>query len=145
LEAEITADRDLKIFTKQGEFKQALANLLANAIDASAEGGKLWLRAQTTKNWIAGSQEGIRITLADNGSGMTPEVQRQIYVPFFTTKADVGTGIGLWMTKSLVEKQGGYMRCRSRQGEHAGTVMSFFLPQPRPEQNPVQNRDQAAA
>ena len=141
LEAEITADRSLKIFTKQGEFKQALANLLANAIDASTEGGKLWLRAQTTKNWIAGSQDGVRITLADNGSGMTPEVMRQIYVPFFTTKADVGTGIGLWMTKSLVEKQGGYMRCRSRQGKHAGTVMSFFLPQPRPEQE----QDQAAA
>lgn len=131
LETEISADPELKIFTKQGEFKQALANLVANAIDASTDGGKLWLRAQTAKDWINGLQDGVRITLADNGSGMTPEVQRQIFVPFFTTKADIGTGIGLWMTKSLVEKQGGYMRCRSRQGEHSGTVMSFFLPQPR--------------
>ena len=47
-------------------------------------------------------------------------------MPFFTTKAEVGTGIGLWVTKSLIEKQGGYMRFRSRQ--KAGTVMSFFLP-----------------
>jgi signal transduction histidine kinase len=55
-------------------------------------------------------------------------VQRQIFVPFFTTKADVGTGIGLWVTKSLIEKQGGYMRFRSKQGHQAGTVMSLFLP-----------------
>jgi PAS domain S-box-containing protein len=134
LQAEIVADRELKIFTKQGEFKQALANLVANAIDASTQGGKLWLRAQPAKNWTNGMQDGVRITLADNGSGMTPEVQQQIFVPFFTTKADIGTGIGLWMTKSLIEKQGGYMRCRSRQGAHAGTVMSFFLPQPRLEE-----------
>ena len=70
----------------------------------------------------------MRISLADNGSGMTPEVQRQIFVPFFTTKADVGTGIGLWVTKSLIEKQGGYMRFRSKQGQETGTVMSLFLP-----------------
>jgi signal transduction histidine kinase len=71
---------------------------------------------------------GVRITLADNGSGMTPEVQRKIFIPFFTTKAEVGTGVGLWMTKDLIEKQGGYLRFRSRVGDNPGTVMSFFLP-----------------
>jgi signal transduction histidine kinase len=128
LETEIDADAGLKIYLKQGELKQALANLIANAIDASREGGKLWLRAQTSRNWTNGRETGVRITLADNGSGMTPEVQRQIFVPFFTTKPDVGTGIGLWVTKSLIEKQGGYMRFRSKQGQKAGTVMSLFLP-----------------
>jgi signal transduction histidine kinase len=128
LETEIDADAGLKIYLKQGELKQALSNLIANAIDASREGGKLWLRARTSKNWTNGREAGVRITLADNGSGMTPEVQRQIFVPFFTTKADVGTGIGLWVTKSLIEKQGGYMRFRSKQGHEAGTVMSLFLP-----------------
>jgi PAS domain S-box-containing protein len=129
LKAEILADRELMLCTKQGEFKQALANLVANAIDASRGGGTLWLRVQSTRNWANGMDPGVRVTLADNGSGMTPEVQRQVFVPFFTTKADVGTGIGLWVTKSLIEKLGGYLRFRSRHGENGGTVMSFFLPQ----------------
>jgi len=128
LETEVSADGELKLYARQGELRQALGNLIANAIDASRDGGKLWLRAQPTKNWTNGMEAGVRITLADNGSGMAPEVQRQIFVPFFTTKADVGTGIGLWVTKNLIEKQGGYMRFRSRQGAGAGTVMSLFLP-----------------
>jgi signal transduction histidine kinase len=128
LKVEISADRDLMLCTKQGEFKQALANLVANAIDASSEGGTLWLRAQSTRNWTNGMAPGVRVALADNGSGMTPQVQQQIFVPFFTTKADVGTGIGLWVTKSLIEKLGGYLRFRSRHGENGGTVMSFYLP-----------------
>jgi signal transduction histidine kinase len=59
---------------------------------------------------------------------MSPEVQKRIFVPFFTTKANVGTGIGLWVTKSLIEQQGGYLRFRSRQGDCSGTVMSLYLP-----------------
>jgi signal transduction histidine kinase len=128
LDLHLSVDRELRFYTRQGELKQALANLMANAIDASNEGGRLWLRVRRTRHWGNGMEEGVRITLADNGVGMSPEVQRRIFVPFFTTKADVGTGIGLWMTKNLVEKQGGTMRFRSRQGEKAGTVMSCFLP-----------------
>jgi signal transduction histidine kinase len=128
LETEIEVDAELKLHLKHGELKQALSNLIANAIDASSEGGKLWLRARANKNWTNGLEKGIRITLADNGSGMSPDVQRQIFVPFFTTKRDVGTGIGLWVTKKLIEQQGGYLRFRSKQGQGAGTVMSVFLP-----------------
>ena len=128
LTVEVEVDSRLKLLVKQGELKQALSNLLANAIDASSERGKLWLRARPTRNWTNGMEPGVRITLADNGSGMTAEVQQRIFVPFFTTKIDVGTGIGLWVTKNLIEQQGGYMRFRSKQGLNAGTVMSFFLP-----------------
>jgi PAS domain S-box-containing protein len=129
LESRVSADPALSIYIKQGELRQALSNLIANAVDASADGGKLWLRAHAARNWAGGMEKGVRFTIADNGTGMAPEVQRQIFVPFFTTKADVGTGIGLWVTKSLIEQQGGFMRFRSRQGEKGGTVMSFFLPQ----------------
>ncbi len=128
LRIEIASTKELKVYGKQGELRQALSNLIANAIDASNDGGNIWLRAHATRNWTNGMKPGVRITLADNGSGMTPEVQRRIFVPFFTTKADIGTGIGLWTTKNLIEKQGGHMRFRSKQGEKAGTVMSFFLP-----------------
>ena len=96
-------------------------------MDASHAGGKIWLRAHRTSNW-KGEGEGLRITIADNGSGMPAEVQRRIFVPFFTTKGGKGTGIGLWITKCLVEQQGGYVHFRSSQGKKPGTVMSLFLP-----------------
>ncbi len=118
----------IKIYGKQGELKQVLSNLIANAIDASAPGGKIWLRVHGTKDKTNGLEPGARITVADNGSGMSPEVKRRIFVPFFTTKSNVGTGIGLWVTKCLIEQQGGYLRFRSQQGQRAGTVMSFFVP-----------------
>jgi signal transduction histidine kinase len=134
LQIEISIDTGMKIFAKQGELKQALSNLVANAIDASRPGGKLWLRARASKNWTGSKEEGLRISLADNGSGMSADVQGKIFMPFFTTKQDVGTGIGLWVTKCLIEQTGGYLRFRSRQGERSGTVMSFFIPREAHEQ-----------
>jgi two-component system NtrC family sensor kinase len=128
LEIKIEVGAELELHVKQGELKQVLSNLIANAIDASVEGGKLRLCARLSRNWTNGLDRGARITLADNGSGMSSEVQRRIFVPFFTTKRDVGTGLGLWVTKNLIEQQGGYLRFRSRQGRRSGTVMSFFLP-----------------
>jgi signal transduction histidine kinase len=62
--------------------------------------------------------------------GMTSEAQKKLFKPFFTAKHGTGMGIGLWVTKCLVEQHGGYTRFRSRQGQHAGTVISFFLPSP---------------
>lgn len=134
LTIEVKFDTDLKVFAKQGELKQSLSNLFTNAIDASKAGGTIWLRAQAAKNRVSGREDGVRITIADNGSGMPSEVQDKIFKPFFTTKQDIGTGIGLWVTKCLIEQQGGYMRFRSRQGQHSGTVISFFLPSPTEEE-----------
>jgi signal transduction histidine kinase len=128
LRVEVSVPPELTVFGKEGELRQALLNLLANAIDACHAGGSIWLRAQNTKDWTNGREAGIRITLADNGVGMSPEVQKRVFAPFFTTKTDVGTGIGLWITKCLIEQRGGYVHFRSRQGERSGTVMSFFLP-----------------
>jgi len=128
MKIEVSAATDLQVYSREGELKQALANLIANAIDASLDGGRLRLRARSARNRSNSMDPGVRITLADNGSGMAPEVQQRIFAPFFTTKAEAGTGIGLWMTKALIEKQGGTLRFRSRQGERPGTVMSFFLP-----------------
>ncbi len=128
LQVEVSAAQDLTIVGKDGELRQALLNLVANAIDACQPGGRIWLRAQKTKNWTNGLEDGIRFTLADNGTGMSTDVQERAFAPFFTTKAGVGTGIGLWITKCLIEQRGGYVHLRSKQGEVSGTIVSIFLP-----------------
>jgi PAS domain S-box-containing protein len=129
IRAAVSVTSGLKVFAKLGELKQALSNLLANAIDASHQGGCIWIRGrQSSCKGTDGAASCIRITVADNGTGMSPEVQKRIFVPFFTTKGNIGTGIGLWVTKSLIEQQGGSMRFRSCQGARSGTIMSLFLP-----------------
>jgi PAS domain S-box-containing protein len=116
---------DLQLYIQQGELRQVLSNVIANAIDASREGGRIRI---TSRVCSLTSRRMMRITVADNGIGMSDEVKRKLFTPFFTTKEQVGTGLGLWHTKSLLEKQGGQIRLRSRQGEKSGTVVSIFLP-----------------
>jgi len=128
IETVVSVAPGLRLYGRQGELRQAVSNLLTNAIDASRAGGKIWVRARASRRWSRGGDEGVRITLVDNGSGMSREVQKRVFVPFFTTKAEIGTGIGLWASKTLIEQKGGLLRFRSRQGEKAGTAMSMFLP-----------------
>ncbi len=112
-----------------GELRQLLANLLVNAVDAMADGGSLQVRVATRRDWSSG-REGVRITVADNGSGIPRNNLRQIFEPFYTTKKDTGTGLGLWVSRGIVQKHGGSIRVRSRaEGRATGTVFSIFLPQ----------------
>ena len=112
-----------------GELRQLLANLLVNAVDAMADGGSLQVRVATGRDWSNGI-EGVRITVADNGSGIPSNNLRQIFEPFYTTKKDTGTGLGLWVSRGIVQKHGGSIRVRSRtDGRATGTVFSIFLPQ----------------
>lgn len=112
-----------------GELRQLLANLLVNAADAMADGGSLQVRVARSRDWSDG-REGVRITVADNGSGIPRKHLRQIFEPFYTTKKDTGTGLGLWVSRGIVQKHGGSIRVRSRaDGRFTGTVFSIFLPQ----------------
>ncbi len=118
---------DLVLHTSQGELKQILSNLIANAIDASQRHGRLVIAARRSHD-IQSGVEGVRITVADNGSGMSAEDQRKIFTPFFTTKKEVGTGLGLWIARELLEKRGGSIHFRSSNGTKSGTVIAIFLP-----------------
>ncbi|HEX4650257.1 MAG TPA: ATP-binding protein [Granulicella sp.] len=113
------------VVVRDGEIRQVLANLLGNAIDALAEGGRIVLRTACGHAWQSGSS-GIRITVADSGTGMDAETQARIFEPFFSTKGITGTGLGLWVSREIVEKHQGYLRVRSRLG--VGTVFSLFIP-----------------
>jgi signal transduction histidine kinase len=111
-----------KIFGLEGELRQVLSNFVANAIDAVDVDGRMSVRVRTARG-------GINITIADNGHGILPEHRTRIFQPFFTTKRDFGTGLGLWVSKGIIDKHGGRVRVRSRVTPGgSGTVFSIQLP-----------------
>jgi PAS domain S-box-containing protein len=110
-----------------GEIRQVISNLVANALDAMPNsGGILRIRVRRTRP----SQNGLalRITVADNGMGIPVEQQKRIFEPFFTTKQETGTGLGLWLTKNILEKHGGTIRVSSSSIGKTGTVFLLNLP-----------------
>jgi signal transduction histidine kinase len=122
-------DDGLEITALAGEIRQAFSNLITNAIDAMPEGGTLALRATNSREWSNSQVPGVRITFLDTGSGIEPRHRKNIFQPFFTTKSDVGTGLGLWITRGILEKHRGSIRMKSRTGQSGhGTAFSVFLP-----------------
>lgn len=121
-------DPECEMFGLMGEIRQVVSNLVSNAIDASSPGGRIVVKAGRSRNWKA-DEPGIRVSIGDNGSGIPSDIQARIFEPFYSTKQDVGTGLGLWLSKSLIEKHRGTIRFRSCV-EHVrrGTVFSVFLP-----------------
>lgn len=109
-----------------GELRQVLVNLIANAIDALPKGGNLRLRTSPLRHPRDGRQ-GASITVADDGPGISPEAQKRLFSPFFTTKETTGTGLGLWLTRDILEHQQGYIRCRNHHSPH-GAVFTVWLP-----------------
>src|ERR1043166_5687639 len=123
LKTELNVERGLKIEALGGEVRQVFSNLISNAIDASPTRSVIKIHAKTI---IKRGSPYAQITFADHGSGIPDGVKSNIFTPFFTTKSDVGTGLGLWVSKSLVEKHGGRIAFRSKQGK--GTVFTLQFP-----------------
>jgi PAS domain S-box-containing protein len=122
---------DIEITALSGEIRQALSNLITNAADAMPFGGSLVIRASKSHEWNNSCLPGVRIMILDTGSGIAAEHRKKLFQPFFTTKEDVGTGLGLWITYNIVTKHGGVIHVKSRTGEQEhGTVFSIFLPFP---------------
>ncbi len=122
----------------EGEIRQVLNNLIANAVDACPPfGGRLVLRIREATRWSSGVK-GVVITVADNGSGMSAHTRKKIFEPFFTTKGLTGVGLGLWVSCEIVKRHKGNLNVRSSQ-EHgrSGTVFSLFLPHNPMGVNPV--------
>jgi signal transduction histidine kinase len=111
-----------------GELRQVFANLVGNAFDATRKGGRILLREGPAIHPKTG-QNGVRITVADTGDGMSPEVTH-LFDAFKSTKGPNGSGLGLWISKGIIEKHRGFIRFRSstRLGS-SGTVFSIFIPQ----------------
>lgn len=121
-----------KILASKGELLQVFSNIIANATDSMVEGGTLHI---ATRKVISSKGDGLEVAIRDTGTGIRPENLPKIFDPFFTTKGERGTGIGLWVTKQLVEARGGNISLVSNvEQHHSGTTVTIFLPFASPKQ-----------
>ncbi|MGA2989931.1 MAG: HAMP domain-containing sensor histidine kinase [Candidatus Korobacteraceae bacterium] len=116
-------DGDVQVTAVAGELRQVFSNLLANSLDAIDEKGTIKLRVSTGAAFKNGDRC-VRVTVADNGKGISASSRQRLFQPFFTTKGTVGTGLGLWVSKEIIEKHGGTIRVRSStDGGRRGTIV----------------------
>ncbi|HKE31865.1 MAG TPA: ATP-binding protein [Candidatus Angelobacter sp.] len=110
-----------------GELRQVFSNLVLNALEALPGAGTISIRVRRATG-VHGNP-GIRITVADTGTGIALEDMPRIFEPFFTTKESRGTGLGLWVSLGIVHKHDGSIRVRSsaRESRH-GTCFVVFIP-----------------
>ena len=111
-----------------GELRQVFANLITNALDAMREGGTLTIRVRHARELTNGLRPGVRISIADTGCGIPPEIRPRIFEPFVSTKDNTGTGLGLWVSSEIVQKHSGSIRLKTRTTVDSGTVFSVFIP-----------------
>jgi signal transduction histidine kinase len=115
---EVTGDQELVLDADARKLRQSLLNFVLNALQASPRGAVVRVA-------VARECEGARITVRDDGAGMSPEVLERIRKPYFTTK-EGGTGLGVAVARGLVEQHGGRIEFKSAVGK--GTTVSMLLP-----------------
>jgi PAS domain S-box-containing protein len=110
----------------RGELQQVFSNLISNAIDALGEQGALRVVVEPSR---VPQRPGMLVSIANDGPGIPPEHRKRLFEPFFTTKPGVGTGLGLWLAKQLIEKHGGSIEIESSvDGANRGTQFVVFVP-----------------
>ncbi len=118
--------KDIRISAVAGDLRQIFANLISNGLDALPDRGTLALRiAECSPR----GKPVARIAIADNGCGIEPSALPHIFEALFTTKESIGTGLGLWVSRQLLEKHGGSIRFRTSTGPYRrGTTFVIELP-----------------
>jgi PAS domain S-box-containing protein len=114
------------------ELRQVFTNLITNAAEAAGHGGRIAVRIRPQAAGVDAdgqkTQSGEIVTIIDNGPGISEEIQLHLFQPFFTTKGERGTGLGLWVSRGIVNKHGGTISLKSDTSETThGTVVSVFL------------------
>jgi CheY-like chemotaxis protein len=112
------------IMGAEGEIRDALTNLIFNAVDAMPEGGTLTVRTFAQPG--AGDTELVRVEVTDTGIGMNEETRRRCLEPFFTTKGERGTGLGLAMVYGMIQRHSAEFDIESHVGK--GTTMRVTFP-----------------
>src|SRR5260370_35459749 len=91
--------------------------------------GTIKVHLLASRDWRNPKRRGVRVFIADNGTGIYRENRSRMFEPFFTTKGEKGTGLGLWVTSGIVDKHGGWIRVRSStQPGRSGTCFAVFFP-----------------
>ena len=108
---------------REAELREALTNLLFNAVDALPHGGAITITTRVTRT---AEGEMVELTVSDTGIGMPEAVRARLFEPFFTTKGAKGTGLGLSMVHGIVSRHGGTINVTSALGE--GTSVTVRLP-----------------
>jgi PAS domain S-box-containing protein len=114
------------------ELRQVFTNLITNAAEAAGSGGKVHVSVEPQAQGVdptgQKAQAGATVVIADNGPGIPDEILPQLFQPFFTTKGEQGTGLGLWVSRGIVNKHGGTIKLTSDTSDsHHGTVVRVFL------------------
>jgi len=112
------------VFCYPGEVQQVVTNLLGNALDAVESHGRMMVAVRPAED--RGGRTGAVVTVADNGCGMSKATLDRLFQPFATTKGEEGTGLGLWVSKGILDKHRARIAVRSKQG--CGTVFRIFIP-----------------
>jgi signal transduction histidine kinase len=125
----------LEVCAVKGEVRQVISNLLVNAYDALPENGRLTIETERCAP-LPDSDDVPRVAfrVIDDGPGIPPETQARIFEPFFTTKQGTGTGLGLWVSDTIVSKHGGTIDVTTRTEDPGrGTTFEVILPMTRTE------------
>jgi len=113
-----------KIICQPGEIQQVLTNLIVNALDALPRHGRMAVAVRPATDRT--NRKGVTLTVADGGCGMDQSTLERLFYPFVTTKGEAGNGLGLWVSKGIVDKHHGTIAVRSRKDR--GTVFRLFFP-----------------
>jgi signal transduction histidine kinase len=109
-----------------GELQQLISNLICNALDAVADNGTLRVQVSSIEQTEG---KAVQLKVEDDGIGISAEALEQIFEPFYTTKRDAGTGLGLWVSKQIAERHGGTIQAHSQNTKGArGAVFTVLLP-----------------
>jgi signal transduction histidine kinase len=110
------------------ELRQVFLNLIGNAIQAMPSGGELRISVRDAHDWQM-RRRGISVSIVDTGVGINPQDAGKLFEPFFSTKSTKGTGLGLWISKGIVQKYEGRISFRSFRTENGcSTCFRVFLP-----------------
>jgi PAS domain S-box-containing protein len=104
------------------ELRQVFTNVVKNAVEATRDDGKINIYSEATQE---SGRDGVLVRVVDNGVGIPEQIQARLFNPFVSTKEESGTGLGLWVSRSIVEKHGGSIHL---DGGESGTTVSIFLP-----------------
>jgi signal transduction histidine kinase len=119
-------ETDALIDVFPSELRQVFTNLISNAIDAMPQGGTLALEVIT-------DGQDVKVIFSDTGSGIQADKLEEIFEPFVTTKGEEGLGIGLWISRNIVEKLGGTIHVRSTTAKTGhGTHFTVCIPEAQP-------------